>query len=140
MKEKVLEFMAASDHCVISTCGPENKPQSAFVGFSEDGNLELVIGTNKKSRKYQNLANNPYISIVIADRDKRLEIQYEGQAKAMTAEELGERLNLHFKKIPVAEKRLSDSDQAWIKILPVWIRYVDANFSPMKFEEMWEFV
>lgn len=139
MKEKVLALMSSMDHCVISSIGSDDKPQFAFVGFSEDENLELVIGTSKESRKCKNILANPNVSVVIADVEKKLEIQYEGQAEIINATKLAERLELHFKKVPAAAKRLSDPNQVWIKISPEWIRYVDANEIPMKFEEMRQF-
>ena len=136
MKEKSLELMSNSSHCVVSTLGPNGNPQSALVGFSEDEDLGLVIGTYKDSRKLQNIIKNPQVAIVISDEEKKLEIQYEGRASAVTISELGPRLVKHFQKLPAAKKRLNDPNQAWIKVVPIWVRFVDANRSPIKYEEM----
>jgi len=135
MKEKILKLMAVNNHCVISTIGPDGEPQSALVGFSEDEEFNLVIGTYKDSRKLSNIKSNSKVAVVIASEENKLEVQYEGHAKIVDAEELGDRLGLHFKKLPAAEKRLQDPNQAWIKIIPSWARFVDANYSPVKYEE-----
>ena len=135
MKDKTLKLMAASKHCVISTIGPDGEPQSALVGFSEDEELNLVIGTYKNSRKFSNIKGDSKVAVVIASEENKLEIQYEGHAKIVDAEELGDRLGFHFKKLPAAEKRQQDPNQAWIKVTPSWVRFVDANYSPVKYEE-----
>jgi len=136
MKEKSLELMSNSSHCVASTLGPNGNPQSALVGFSEDKDLGIVIGTYRDSRKLQNILKNPQIAIVIADEQRKLEIQYEGLASIVTISELGSRLDEHFHKLPAAKKRLNDPNQAWIKVAPIWVRFVDASQSPIKYEEM----
>ena len=136
MKDKVLKLMASNIHCVISTLSPESEPQSALVGFSEDEQLCLVIGTSRDSRKHRNISAHPQVSIVVADEQRKLEVQYEGEAKVLSPSQLGDRLKLHFKKLPTTEKRLQDPNQVWINISPVWVRYVDASVSPVKYEEM----
>ena len=128
--------MASNIHCVISTLSPEKMPQSALVGFSEDSDMRLVIGTYKNSRKWHNIASNPHVSVVIADEHQKLEVQYEGSAKLVTVDELSERLKMHFQKLPGVEKRINDPNQAWISIEPTWVRYVDASASPIQYEEM----
>jgi general stress protein 26 len=138
MKEKVLQLMASNIHCVNSTIGPESQPQSAIVGFSEDANLGILIGTGKDSRKYKNIASNPKVAIVIADEEQKLEVQYEGIAKVCKADEIEERLNIHFKKLPGTRARLNDPSQAWVIVRPSWVRYVDAN-EGLKFEESRQF-
>ena len=135
MKEKSLELMSNSSHCVVSTLGPNGNPQSALVGFSEDKDFGVVIGTYGDSRKLQNIIKNPQIAIVIADEEKKLEIQYEGRASVVTISELGARLGEHFQKLPAAKKRLNNPNQAWIKVVPTWVRFVDASQSPIKYEE-----
>ena len=135
MKEKALKLMASKEHAVISTLSLDNQPQSALVGFSEDDSLGLVIGTYKTSRKHKNIIANPLVSVVIADEDEKIEVQYEGKAQIIDADKLGDRLRLHLHKLPSAEKRLNDPNQAWIKITPTWVRFVDLS-KGFEFEEM----
>jgi len=139
MKDKVLELLKVNNHCVISSVNSAGTPESALVGFSEDDDLVIVIGTQKDSRKYSNISSNPQVSIVVADEEKNLEVQYEGEARIVAAEELGDRLNIHFEKLPTAGRRLSDPNQAWVKVEPHWIRFVDASTSPISYEEMRQF-
>jgi general stress protein 26 len=136
MKDRALKLMTSCKHCTISSLGEDGKPQSAFVGFSEDKDFNLVIGTYRDSRKYKNISERPAVSIVVADENKRLEVQYEGNARIINPMELRERLKIHFQKLPSAEKRINDPNQAWVLIEPTWIRFVDANIAPINYEEI----
>ena len=135
MKDKALELMAASNHCVISTIGPDNQPEAALVGFSEDKDLKILIGTGSDTRKCKNIASNPNVAVVIADEQRKLEVQYEGKAVIYKAEDIKDRLEAHFKKLPSARARLNDPNQAWIIIEPNWIRFADLS-QGYKLEEM----
>jgi uncharacterized protein YhbP (UPF0306 family) len=136
MKQMAMDFMKANYHCVISTIGPNNKPQSALVGFSENAKLELVIATTTDSRKHKNLSINHNVSVVIGSGDKKIAIQYEGIATQLTGSELEQGLKQHFKKIPSAAKYKNNNLQIYYKIKPSWIRYVDINNGPPQFEEI----
>jgi NTP pyrophosphatase (non-canonical NTP hydrolase) len=67
MKDRALKLMTSCKHCTISSLGEDGKPQSAFVGFSEDKDFNLVIGTYRDSRKYKNISERPAVSIVVSE-------------------------------------------------------------------------
>jgi uncharacterized protein YhbP (UPF0306 family) len=135
MKQKVLDFMKSCELCVISTADASGKPEAALVGFSENDDLELCIATTADSRKHKNMTGNPNVAIVIGSGNEKIAIQYEGVAKPLAGDELQSRLKLHFDKLPSAKKFLDQSGQVYYKIMPTWIRYVDANHG-LNFEEM----
>jgi general stress protein 26 len=119
MKDKMIAFMDERIFCVISTVDGSGKPESAFVGFSNEG-LTLTIGTSNKSRKYKNLTGNPSVAIVIADQTG--EVQYDGQAHEFKSG--GEAEDKHLSELPQSAKYRQDPNQVYIKIEPTWIRFI----------------
>ncbi len=133
MIEKFCSFLKNETYCVISTVTSESHSESAFVAFSENNDLEIMIGTSKKSRKFRNIVHNPAVSIVFGfDGEKTL--QYEGVARVPNEEELEKRLVSHFRKHPGATKYQDDLNQTYIIIEPRWAR-ISAS-GPIILQEM----
>lgn len=132
-KDKALQLMQESFLCVLSTIGPESTPQAAVVGFSEDTEGNLVIGTSRKSRKYRNIQENPHVALVIG-WDARKTIQYEGVAHEALGEEREKYQALHIAKHPQNAKFKDIPDEAYIVIQPTWVRYTDATTDPWSVE------
>lgn len=123
LKQVIVEFMAGYSLCVIATVGQDARPESALVGFSHTEELELIIGTSIKSRKYANLRENPHVAIVIGD--EKGEVQYEGDIEILPN---GEYRNMvetaHIKKLPGAAEYREDPNQVYMKVRPTWIRFL----------------
>jgi general stress protein 26 len=123
MKDQILQFLSKHEFCVISSVNQAGKPESAFVAFSNTDQLDLMIGTSIKSRKYKNISKNPAVSIVIADLSG--EVQYEGLAHEVDRTNLDAEVAEHFAKLPGSKKYRQDPTQTWIRIKPTWIRYIE---------------
>lgn len=73
------------DICVLATVS-ENKPHCSLMAYTTDDEcLEIYMVTNKLTKKYRNLTENPLVSLLIDTRDEdtgsgRL------QTKALTVE------------------------------------------------------
>lgn len=115
------KFIENESLCVISSVGRGGNPQSAIVAFSENENLEIMIGTSKKSRKFQNITNNPNVSIVFGFAGEK-SLQYEGTSRFMGEEEMESKLIDHYRKQPSAKKYESDSEQVYMVVSPKWVR------------------
>jgi general stress protein 26 len=120
VKEEVDAIMARHNTCVLSTVATDGKPESAIVGFSHGKNLELLVGTSHKTRKYANIKQNPNVAVVIGD--KEAEIQYEGVIRELDLAEAEKFLKRHFEKLIGTEKYLNDPYQRWLAITPMWLR------------------
>lgn len=120
VKQRVLEVMSRHDLCVLSTVDAQSKPESAIVGFSQNDNLELLVGTSHLTRKYANIQHNPNVAVVVGDHVA--EVQYEGTVRKLDETELEERLKTHFKKLPGTPKYLNDPNQVWLLISATWLR------------------
>ncbi len=135
---RVLELMKNTKLCILSSIYQEGTPQSALVGFSETPDYELIIGTNKDTRKLRNVLNNPAVSVVIGWDDKKT-IQYEGTARVAGNNELEHYQNIVLAKHPHSIIHRNDPDERWIIISPKWIRYTDHTQHPPEIEEMRQF-
>ncbi len=133
--EIISDFIKEHKIAVLSTVTHDFLPQSAVVGISETENLELIFGTANDSRKYQNLKNNPRVSLVIG-WDQGKTVQYEGEAVELTGEERDEAINIHLSKTSSAAKYLSKPQEAIFKIVPKWIRYSDVSTDPWDVKEL----
>ncbi len=129
----VSTFLAENDTCVLATVSDDGMPQAATVGFSHGSDFSIVIGTNEDTRKYQNLKSNSEVAIVVGMSSPRT-VQYEGTAKELTADELGDRLEKHFEKVPGAKKFVGDAGQRYFLITPTWLRLTDYSASEPIFE------
>lgn len=119
----VKQFMNQFQTCVLSTVR-DNKPQSATVGFSVDDELNILVATQLSTRKASNILSNPFVSIVIGFEGNKT-VQIEGKATQATADELADRLEIHYEKVPSAKKFASYEGQAYFLIRPSWPRYTD---------------
>jgi general stress protein 26 len=136
LQQKILEFLKTHKDCVISTVSPENTPEAATVGFSENDDLTLTIGTSRDSRKFANIANNPRVAVVVGFSGN-ITVQYEGVARELADPELSARLAAHFIKVPEAQK-YNDPSQTYLTITPTWVRYTNYANNP-DIEELEEF-
>ncbi|MGH7241368.1 MAG: pyridoxamine 5'-phosphate oxidase family protein [Candidatus Saccharimonadales bacterium] len=120
LKQQILEILEAHELCVLSTVTAAGLPQAAIVGFSQNANLQLLIGTSNRTRKYANLQQNQAVAVVVGG--DAAEVQYEGTVRELTKQELEEHLQTHFDKLPGTAKYLEDTTQAWFLITPTWLR------------------
>ncbi len=137
MKEKMLAFLQERFLCVVSTVTADAKPEAAYVGFTCNEKLEIIIGTSNLSRKYANLQANPSIALVVADLNG--EVQYEGQVSHMTFEDYDKVVEANeFRGLPNIEKFRNDPTEVFFRIRPTWIRFIEHGEINTK-EEFTEF-
>jgi len=130
--DKVFEVFERNPTCVLARVNVESGASAATVGFSYDDDLSLVIATNAATRKCEDLRQNPKCAVVVSTEFPAT-VQYEGVAREITAEELGDRLEKHFERVPAA-KRLVGDDQAYFLITPTWLRYRNLGDETQTFE------
>lgn len=130
-RTRLLQFMAQHRLAVISTVDSENqKPEAACIAFAEKENLDLIFGTSNKTRKYQNLQNNPNVSFVIGWSDELGTVQYEGTATELSGEEAMEHGRIMAEKNENSRIFLTKESQRYFVVKPTWIRLVDKTKVP----------
>lgn len=113
---------------VLSTVGPDGRPQSALVGFSTLPGPRLVFGTSPASRKFANLLRDPRVSFVVSRGEKTA--QLEGTARVAVGSDDAACRAAHVAKNPRAKKYADDPVQKFLVIEPSWIRYTDYGTDP----------
>jgi general stress protein 26 len=134
-QEIVSEFIKAHKIAVISTVSSDYLPHSAVVGIYVGKNSELVFGTFKSSRKYQNLKKNSRVSLVIG-WDSGKTVQYEGDAEELEASAVEKFEKAHLDHMSTAAKYVSKEEAVFFKITPRWIRYTDTSKDPWEIIEI----
>lgn len=123
MRDKMLEFMRTQFLCTIATVTVDSKPGAAYVAYSSNDDMEIVVGTSSNSRKYQNLTRNKSVAIVIATTEA--EVQYEGEVEIIADGEYRKLVEAnHIAKVPGSDKYREDPSQVYLKITPVWARFI----------------
>ena len=82
LREKIIAFLGIQKDKigVISTVSPENKPESAFVYYTFDLELNIYFACKDSSRKYKNILENKDVAFTIAAGDPPQTLQLEGRA------------------------------------------------------------
>ena len=143
--EKIVFFLSSqkSRLGVVSTVNQKNEPESAFVYFTFDENLNLYFATRDASRKYKNLVDNKNVAFVVATENPPQTLQLEGTASVHNNME--EQKNLFQELIGLASANnfsapISQQTEAgglqFIKISPTWIRF--GNFEVRKHGDMFQ--
>ncbi len=133
-KAVVHTFLKSQKHMVIATAS-NGIPEAALVGFCEGEDLNLVFGTSTTSRKFQNIQNNSRVALVFSD-DKGITVQYEGIVSILLGKELAFYKKLYFEKSPGVKKYDSESNQIYLKIVPLWLRYTNKRKEPTEVFEI----
>lgn len=129
--KNALEFLKVSEACVLTTVTKDGLPQAATVGYSVDGDFNFLIGTNKNTRKYQNLKNNNKIALVVGFAGSKT-VQLEGTAREL--EITDKRVEAHLNKLPSAVKFKIHPGQTYFLIKPTWLRFTDYSSKQQIFE------
>ena len=130
-EQRILDFIKSQRLTVISTIDVErNKPEAAVIAFGEKENLDLIFGTNIKSRKYKNLQANQSVAFVIGWTDEYGTVQYEGIARELSGNEAIEQGTIMAEKNENARAFLTRDDQRFFLVKPTWIRFTDKSKKP----------
>jgi nitroimidazol reductase NimA-like FMN-containing flavoprotein (pyridoxamine 5'-phosphate oxidase superfamily) len=122
-KQDAATFLEARIFCVIATVNDQGRPEAAFVAYSSNNDLEMIIGTSNSSRKYANILQNSAVALVIADTAG--EIQYEGKAEVITSQDYESLMAKgRFKKLSGFDKYRDDPTQVYLRIQPTWLRLI----------------
>lgn len=130
---EVNHFLSQQQTCVLASINPSGQPEAATVGFSHDNKFKFLVATNKNTRKYQNLTDNPRVAVVVGVEGEKT-LQYEGTAQEVSQAQLGERLEQHFQKVPGAKKFAQEAGQTYFLITPSWLRLTDYTQDSPVFE------
>src|SRR3989338_5542405 len=115
--------------CTVNTVTEDCKPESAFVYYTFDENLNIYFITRAGSRKYQNGLKNPNISFVTFTENPPKTLQLEGTLSVVTDPKAQRELFLEL--VTLATERnlvppisqMDTSEVMFMKITPTWVRF-----------------
>ena len=128
-------FMARQRLGVVSSIGPDGRPQAALVGIAVTPELEIVFDTVDASRKYANLTARPACAFVLGWSSEQT-VQLEGEAEELRGAELERYRRLYFDAWPDGRARLGWPGIVYFVVRPRWIRYSDYDRVPALIEEI----
>jgi hypothetical protein len=133
-KKLLFQFLDGCGLGVLSSLGPDGRPQSALVGIAVTSELEIVFDTVKKSRKFANIARDLRVAFVIGWQGE-ITVQYEGAARQISSTELGPYHETYFRRFTDGPARLAWEGITYYVVTPKWIRYSDYSQSPPEIVE-----
>ncbi len=128
-------FMARQRLGVVSSLGPDGRPQAALVGIAVTPELEIVFDTADTTRKYANLTARPTCAVVLGWSSEQT-VQLEGEAAELRGAELERYRQLYFETWPDGRARIGWPGIAYFVVRPRWIRYSDFDLFPPLIEEI----
>ena len=127
IKRFIYDFIKQHKLAVVSTVTTDGKPESAVVGIAVSEELEIVFDTLNTSRKYENIANNPNVALVVGWDDETT-VQYEGIATLLAGKRDDLYREIYFEVYPDGRERAANwPGLVHFKVTPKWLRYSDFN-------------
>jgi hypothetical protein len=126
---ELIGFLRGHRLAVEASLGPNGQPQAAVVGCAISDRLEIIFDTVIPSRKYQNLARDPRVALVIG-WDGEITAQIEGVVDFPTGDELDRIRACYFVPHPDGRDRLGWPGITHARVRPSWIRYSDFTRDP----------
>ena len=108
-KEKIQTWLKNHTFCVIAT-SVQNMPWAATVNYVSDENMNLLIRTDPRSLKFQNILKNPNVCVVIDSQDRTGTLQIKGVAELIEPKSK-ENPNLIIKSNLFVLKRKSENSE-----------------------------
>lgn len=144
LKDKIIPFLGfqKSRLGVVSTVSEDKKPESAYVYFAFDENVNIYFVTKDASRKFKNILKNKNVAFALATENPPQTLQLEGIAsvhneaedqKHLFQELVGLASARHF-SAPISQQPAGGLQ--FIKISPTWIRF--GNFEIRKHGDIFE--
>lgn len=133
-KKMIHDFLDSISHTVVATVNKQGNPEAATVGFGQTGELEIIFGTDKTTRKARNILSNNYVALTFNGPVSAL--QYEGRATLIEGEEKEMYAQIYFRKVPDAYKYYNLKNQIYFLVKPLWMRYTDHTSQPGKITEL----
>jgi uncharacterized pyridoxamine 5'-phosphate oxidase family protein len=134
-RAELLTFLRQHRIAVQATVTAAGAPQAAVVGYAVSERLEIVFDTLTSTRKYQNLAADPRIALVIGWDDART-VQIEGIVDFPSGDELARIKDCYFVAYPDGRERLDWPGITHARVRPTWARFSDFTLDPPRIVEL----
>ncbi len=130
-KHGIVSYLAKEKMAILSTHASDGSIDAMTVFFMADENLDFFFMTKVDTRKYQNMAANPHVSLTISNAETLETVEAKGTASVMTSpKDITDRMTSIINKgkyegmpwaPPIA--KLNAGQYVIIKVVPTWLRY-----------------
>ncbi len=136
IKNEVLQFLTNQKGGVLGTVSGD-QPQSAFVYYVSDKELNIYFATVIKSRKYQNIENHKKVSFTVSSLTPPQTVQLEGIVEIIDNKNISEAIMPSFLKLisyqvqnetPMSKMDLENGVVLY-RIKPTWLKWSDYSGS-----------
>jgi hypothetical protein len=134
---RITSFLSGHHLAALATCGPRKRLESSIVGYSMDGQLDLVFATFVDSQKALNIGKKGRVSLVVG-WDRGSTLQYEGVAMRIAPQKVALIAERHYSQVPSAAKYVDIQAQVLYRVSPSWIRLTDYHQDPWLCDEIGE--
>ena len=129
IRQKITSYLKSHNIMTLATVTPEGQPVAHTVTYVNDSTT-VYFGTNRQTRKAQNIMKNPSVSFTVdedyADWAMIQGVQMIGNASILTEQtELEKAGKLYLEKFPAAANLPQNPDKIMIKIKPVSGYFLD---------------
>lgn len=137
IKEETLSFLKNKNPklCVIATATTEGKPEAAVMGYAIKDDLTVFLSTHTETRKYQNLAHNSKVSLVIGWDFTEDNVQIDGSARVIEKGDEHSQIEQFFFNQNPGAKAFKSENTVFIEIKPSWIRFMNRKVEPTQISE-----
>lgn len=129
IKKSIADYLGDHNKMTLATAAKDGRPLAHTVEYVSEGTI-VYFGTSIKTRKAQNIINNPSVAYAV-DEDyedwmKIKGVQMEGLAGILKDPSEIQRVGaMYFKKFPMVAKFAGNPDMILVKIEPVRGFYLD---------------
>lgn len=122
--ETMVEYIRAQRSGVISTLGPDGRPQAAYLPITATNAGELIFDAKPESRKVANLLRDGRIAVVVGGLDGTT-LQAEGRADVTEGAEEAEYGEQYLRTFPEHAASVRGGSVVIIRIRLDWARFGD---------------
>jgi len=138
-KNAVLQFIKSQDLCILSTASKSGKTESAVMAFATDDDIVIYMSTENTTRKFKNLLENNFVSVIIGGLKNDPSVQLDGNAKVLTGDEAVKGKSFMLSLHPELKDYFNSPTSMFFIITPAWLRYSDFSQNPPEVIELSQF-
>lgn len=131
--DDVTVFLRGHRLAVLATTHANGHPEAAVIRIVAGDDCSLFFKTLKHYRKYDNLARDGRVALVIG-WDEKITVQYEGTATELSGEAAADAMK-QFGAGQSGKSIDASPDNRCFKVTPTWIRYANLGVDPWEIQE-----
>lgn len=138
-KKTIWEFLKKNELCALATASTTGKTEAAVMAYVIKDDFSMLLSTEITTRKYQNIAANKQVSVIVGGFDGDPSIQIDGLIRELAAEEATQAKSYILTVHPQWKDYFNSPASRFFEIKPGWLRWSDFTKDPPETMEMSDF-